>query len=94
MTFILWTILGALAAYRLAHLITQERGPFDLMLRLRNLHTEDDWLGHGLRCLYCVSFWLSAGSAALLPIHSVQEFFLLWFGLAGAILVIDRYWRR
>lgn len=90
----LWALVGALAAYRLAHLLTQERGPFDLCLHLRNLHTEDDWLGHGLRCLYCVSFWLCAGSAALLPLQTAKEFFLTWLGMAGAVLVIDRYWRR
>lgn len=96
-----WACVGALAAYRLAHLVTQERGPFDVFLHLRNLHTDDDWLGHGLRCLYCVSFWLAALMSLLVlsifpPVaHAcLQEFFLVWWGMAGLILPLDRYWRR
>jgi hypothetical protein len=94
-----WLVLAALGAYRMAWLITQERGPFDLALRLRNHFTEDDWWGHGLRCVYCVSFWLSVGGALLVlsifpPRQPVQEFFLLWFGVAGLILPLDRYWHR
>lgn len=79
----------------MAHMLTQERGPFDIFQSFRNLFTSDDWLGQGVRCLYCVSFWLAAGLAALLPAAgSVKEFFLLWWGMAGAVIVIDRYWRR
>jgi len=89
-----WALLGSLGAYRLGHMLTQERGPFDVFLRFRNIFTQEDWLGHGVRCLHCVSFWIAAGMAALLPVASLKEFFLLWFGMAGAVIILDRYWRR
>lgn len=92
MTFA-WAFVAALGAYRLAHLVTQERGPFDVFDRWRNLFLKDDWLGHGVRCLYCVSFWFAGVLAGLLA-GTLKEFFLLWFGIAGAVLILDRYWRR
>lgn len=51
-------ILG-LAAWRLAFLITQEDGPFNVFYRLRQRFPED---GHGrigdlLNCVYCMSVW-------------------------------------
>lgn len=95
----LWAVAGALGAYRLAHLFTEERGPFDVCLWIRNHLAQDNWIGHGIRCLYCVSFWLAVGSAALIQrlffvrFHA-EEFFLLWFGMAGAVVLFDKYWKR
>ena len=67
-------LLAALAVYRVAHLLTAERGPFDLLHWLRaaiyrrwpDREGLESWQFAGATCLVCVSFWL-AWLAALAP---------------------------
>lgn len=56
-----FTILPcALATYRVTRLVMLEDGPFDLILKLRGIADPDaaTWLGKGLRCPWCISFWV------------------------------------
>lgn len=59
---LLWDSLGA---WRLAHLIASERGPFDLARRIRAwvrlVMPRDHWLVAGLHCQWCLSFWFGVG---------------------------------
>lgn len=38
-------------------MITAEEGPLEIFLKFRNLYTKNDWIGRGIRCPSCVSFW-------------------------------------
>lgn len=58
-------IISSLATYRLTRLIIAEEGPFSLMQRLRESADEDAWIGRGLACPWCLSFWLGPLCAAL-----------------------------
>jgi hypothetical protein len=62
-------IIRALATLRVAILITEEDGPFDIVPRLRArisnwvweddvYHLERGWAEDGIVCLWCVSFWV------------------------------------
>ena len=60
-------VLG-LAAYRLAWLIARDEGPFGLCAWLRG-HIDPHqrtWVGRGLNCAGCVSFWLALVAAIVL----------------------------
>jgi hypothetical protein len=60
-------LLSALATHRLLRLILTDEGPFGVMLWLRG-HLDPDgktWVGRGLACLWCLSFWLGPLCAAL-----------------------------
>jgi hypothetical protein len=57
-------ILYTLAVWRLAHLLSQEDGPFDLVFRLRRLAGQG-FLGRLLDCFYCLSLWLAAPFAVM-----------------------------
>lgn len=83
MTFVMVT----LAAYRLAYLITREDGPFDIMAWLRGKidPLQKTWIGRGLNCILCVSFWLTGIGAIV-----VGASWLEWLAMAGAILL----WRE
>jgi hypothetical protein len=90
-------IIASFATYYLALSIAREDGPFGVFLALRNAHTEDDWVGRGLRCIVCLSCWtglLWAVLLALLGAYDVWYWPIVWLALAGAAVVIDRYWRR
>jgi len=70
-------------------MITAERGPFDIFLRFSNLFLEDDWIGDGIRCLYCVSFWIGLLVAF---IHFGFSWEVLIYGpaLSGAAILVHK----
>jgi hypothetical protein len=90
-------VVGALASYYLALSVAREDGPFAVFLWLRNQHTDDDWIGRGLRCIVCMSCWSGLAvtiGLCLFGYADVWAWPIVWLGLAGASVVIDRYWRR
>lgn len=89
---LLQLIFIILAIYRVAHLLTRETGPFRMGERWRNLHTGDDWIGEGLRCLWCVSFWLALPAGVWLG--GPSEGWLAWLGIAGAVVALDKATER
>ena len=54
-------VLCTLATYRVTRLVTIEEGPFALMRKLRGVADPDQrtWVGRGLACPWCVSFWIA-----------------------------------
>lgn len=80
-------IVAAFAVYRVAVLIAEEEGPFSVMQTLRNLYLADDWIGRGIRCPACVSFWLAlpATVAALIldPAIDAALWPVYWLAVAG-----------
>ena len=53
-------IVAALATYRIVRLVIGEEGPFGLAQKLRNVADPDQrtWIGRGLNCPWCISFWV------------------------------------
>lgn len=94
----LTAILAALAVYRVARMIAEEDGPAFAFKRLREAHTNDkSSVAVGLRCFYCVSFWVALVVTALLVIAGGWDVWLWpiwWFGLAGAAAKFYEYWKR
>ena len=54
-------ILCSLATYRIVRLVAIEEGPFSLSQKLRNVTDPDGrtWIGRGLQCPWCISFWVA-----------------------------------
>jgi len=50
--------LSALATWRLTHLLAEEDGPADLVLRLRRV-AGSSLLGQVMDCFYCTSVWVA-----------------------------------
>lgn len=89
--------VAALGVYYLALSATKQEGPFELFGRLRNLFTENDWKGRGIRCHVCVSLYaallVTIGLWGLGHING-WDGPLVWLGLAGASVMLDKYWSR
>lgn len=83
--------LAVLAVYRVAYLIAEDEGPMSLManLRARLDPQRVTWVGRGIRCPMCVSFWLAlvAGVVVggLAPVSIVYG-----LAIAGAVLLLIR----
>lgn len=87
-------LLSVLAVYRVAHMVAAEEGPWRVFERLRDAAGEG-WVGHGVRCVLCMSFWLS-----VIPALGVAEYGALWhtigsvmlytLGIAGGVLTLHK----
>ena len=81
-------LLGALATWRLTHLLVEEDGPDDIVVRMRQ-RAGDGWLGSALDCFYCLSIWTAAPFAAAV-VRRPREAPLTWLALSGAACLLER----
>ena len=63
--------LAALATWRMTHLLTEEDGPADLVLRLRRAAGQGQ-LGQVMDCFYCASMWVALPVAAFVAHESAR----------------------
>lgn len=89
----LWVLLAGLADYRAAHMLSQEgdSGPFDIFTRLRTKVGKTSWVGRGLHCFSCCSFWGGLVAALLLSSGLPWNLFLLVWGAVSAVAFA--FWR-
>jgi hypothetical protein len=83
-----WLALGILCVWRVTHFLNAEDGPWDLLVRLRRRMGNGFW-GGLLDCFYCLSLWIAAPVALLLA-PGWRERLLLWPGLSGAAILLER----
>lgn len=90
-----WIVLGALATYYLALSVTSQEGPFQLFERVRERLSEG-WIGRGMRCIICVSCYTALVIALMIVLSGRAGWYdipVLWFGLAGGSVLIDKFWK-
>lgn len=80
--------LGALATWRVAHLIAHEDGPADLVARLRE-RLEQSAAGRLMDCFQCVSVWVAAPMALAVAAGAADRV-VAWLGLSGAACLLER----
>ena len=81
-------LVGALATWRVTHLLAEEDGPGDVVVRLRRA-AGDGWAGQALDCFYCLSIWTAAPVAAAVA-RRRRERLLTWLALSGAACLLER----
>jgi hypothetical protein len=88
----------ALAAYRVAWLITAERGPFDLAEKWRGFIMEkypitrekpQHWISVGWNCPLCAGFWVSAVLYGLWQ-WEISRFLIIFLAIAGLQAFLER----
>jgi hypothetical protein len=84
--------LASLAVWRVTHLLAEEDGPADAVVRLRaRLGTTR--LGELMDCFYCLSVWVAA-PAGLVVARSRSGVPLTWLALSGAACLLERATRE
>lgn len=83
--------LAILATWRVTHLLANEDGPFDLIVRFRALFGESV-LGRMLDCFNCLSLWVGAAIALLITREPI-DLLLVWLALSGAACLLERLGR-
>jgi hypothetical protein len=95
-------LICALATYRLTRIILIENGPFNVFVKLRGALDPDQktWLGKGMACSWCVSFWVGPAlvyvatyTAGLIFVSGLAASALASLGMIYGPVAFDR-WRR
>lgn len=82
--------LATLLTYRLARMAAIEDGPFDVFAKLQERIGQKSWVGRGIRCVLCLSFWIAMPVTLLLNPADWRAAVLLWGGIAGAVVIIHK----
>jgi hypothetical protein len=80
--------LGVLATWRVTHLLAEEDGPGDLVVRLR-ARAGDGWQGRLMDCFYCLSVW-TAMPFALAVARRRRDAPVAVLALSGAACLLER----
>jgi hypothetical protein len=83
-----WLVAGALATWRVSHLLHAEDGPWNLVVHLRTA-AGSGFLGEAMDCFYCLSLWLALPIALLIG-SSIREWLLLWPAFSAAAILLER----
>jgi len=81
-------VLVSLAVWRVTHLLAEEDGPGDVVVRLRK-RLGDSIAGQAMDCFFCLSLWIAAPFAVLLA-GDVLTWGLMWLALSGAACLLQR----
>ncbi len=86
----LWTgfAVAGLATWRMTHLVANEDGPGDIIVRLR-VWLGYRWVGRLMDCFQCLSFWIAAPLALFISSQPLR-WVLSWLGLSGAACLLER----
>jgi len=80
--------VASLAAWRVTHLLAEEDGPGDVVLRLRRRAGTSE-LGSLMDCFGCVSFWVAAPLSPLVASRR-RDVPLVWLAISGAACLLER----
>jgi hypothetical protein len=80
--------LASLAVWRVTHLLVEEDGPADVVVRLR-ARLGQGQLGELMDCFYCMSVWVAA-PATLAVARRRRELPLVLLALSGAACLLER----
>ena len=93
-----WTIflVATLATYRMGRMVALEDGPFDVFRTIRGMFDPDQatWIGRGLNCPLCVSFWAALPVTIILGVLGYVDrwfVFVVWMGLAGGACLLYKW---
>ncbi len=81
-------VLAALGTWRVTHLIAEEDGPADLVLKLR-MKLGSGPLGRWMDCFQCLSLWVALPFACAVA-SSMAQGLLAWLALSGAACLLER----
>jgi hypothetical protein len=81
-------VLAVLATWRVTHLLANEDGPADIIVRLRG-RLGDGLLGSLMDCFNCVSLWIAAPAAFVVSSDPLM-WVLSWLALSGGACLLER----
>jgi hypothetical protein len=84
-------VVASLAVWRLTHLIVEEDGPWDIVVRVRQ-RLGESFFGQLMDCFYCTSVWVSVPFAFWVTGDALDRL-VVWLGLSGAASLFKAFGR-
>jgi hypothetical protein len=81
-------VTAVLATWRVTHLLANEDGPGDIIVRLRR-RLGHAWIGSLMDCFNCLSLWIAAPAAFLLSRRPLM-WAAAWLALSGGACLLER----
>ena len=81
-------VVVVLATWRVTHLLAQEDGPAQIIVRLR-ARLGDGLLGQLMDCFKCLSMWVAA-PMALLIFQRPLDWLVGWLAISGAACLLEQ----
>jgi hypothetical protein len=81
-------VVAILATWRVTHLLANEDGPADLIVKFRALLGQS-LAGRLMDCFNCLSLWIAA-PAALFVARRPLDWLFSWLALSGAACLLER----
>ncbi len=80
-------LIASLATWRISRMIAIEEGPFSVFAWLRGWADphQATWIGRGLQCVMCISFWIALIIAVVLQVGIIE-----WLAIAGGAAALHR----
>lgn len=88
-------IAAAFATWRISRMIALEEGPFSIFSWVRG-HLDPlqtSWLGRGISCVFCISFWVALFLAVLIAYFpgELTNIIVATFAISGGAMLIHRW---
>ncbi len=80
-------VLAVLAAWRVAHLVAHEDGPWGAVVALR-VRAGPGGLGRLMDCPYCLSMWAAAPLSGWMA-NSCATGVVLWLAISGGACLLE-----
>lgn len=82
------------ATYRMSYMVALEEGFFEVFTLIRKpFEKQKTWIGRGLHCVFCLSFWF--GWLFALPYLSYGLLYVAYaLALSGVTVLIHKYTRN
>lgn len=81
-------VVAVLATWRVTHLLANEDGPADVIVRFRAVLGES-LIGKLMDCFNCLSLWIAA-VATLFVTRRPLEWLVGWLAISGAACLLER----
>lgn len=80
--------VAVLATWRVTHLLANEDGPADIIVRFRR-RLGRSLAGQLMDCFNCLSFWIAA-PLALFVTHQPLDWLVSWLAISGGACLLER----
>lgn len=81
-------VLAVLATWRVTHLLANEDGPADIIVRFR-ASLGQSIVGKMMDCFQCLSLWVAALAALFISRH-LLEWLFCWVAISGGACLLER----
>jgi Protein of unknown function (DUF1360) len=81
-------VLAVLATWRVTHLLANEDGPKDIIVRIRRL-LDQNLFGALMDCFNCLSLWIAVPAALFVTFKPINWLFS-WLAISGAACLLQR----